>query len=90
MGPRKNDWLVSQKEKFQNSKIFVSFLFLRKKLIKFKLNQACKKNRSKAIIVLIILPQPLLLIPVNSNVDVKVDVDVLNIILSRNCLHFTL
>ena len=61
-GPRENDWLVSQKEKFQNSKIFVSFLFLRKKLIKFKLNQACKKNRSKAIIVLIILPQPLLLI----------------------------
>ena len=30
MGPRKNNWLVSQKEKFQNSKIFVSFLFLRK------------------------------------------------------------
>ena len=50
MGPRKNDWLVSQKEKFQNSKIFVSFLFLRKKLIKFKLNQACKKIDQKQLV----------------------------------------
>ena len=50
MGPRKNDWLVSQKEKFQNSKIFVSFLFLRKKLIKFKLNQACKKIDQKQLL----------------------------------------